>query len=95
MTDQAPKQAHGLLATTDAAIWAEEFCRIFAGKIVSLDPMNPDPHGPVDFSLMVGWFANAIETGRAAGRQELCPHEDTYAISDDLVFCRDCAKRIQ
>ena len=39
-----------LYATTDARVWAEEFAKVC-----------PD----VDQGLMIGWFANAIETGRA------------------------------
>jgi hypothetical protein len=51
---------HTLLATDDAMVWAEEFCRIFDGFMVS-----QDPHGQqvVDPGLMVGWFANAMQTG--------------------------------
>ncbi len=44
-----------LLGTTDASIWVEEFQKVCSG---------------VDEGLMLGWFANAIEVGRAAGRQE-------------------------
>lgn len=48
---------HKLLATTDASVWASEFCAMAAAGTID----------PTDFGLMVGWFANAIETGRAAG----------------------------
>lgn len=41
-----------LYATTDAMVWAEEFAKVC-----------PD----VDQGLMLSWFANAIEVGRAAG----------------------------
>jgi hypothetical protein len=41
-----------LLSTTDAAVWARHFVELF-----------PD----ADEELMLGWFANAIETGRSAG----------------------------
>jgi hypothetical protein len=44
-----------LYATTNAQVWAEEFAKVC-----------PD----VDEGLMIGWFANAIETGRAAGRPQ-------------------------
>lgn len=37
-----------LHGTTDAAVWAKEFCRLF-----------PD----ADEGLMISWFANAIMTG--------------------------------
>lgn len=43
-----------LHATTDAEVWAAEFAKV-----------RPE----VDRGLMVGWFANAIETGRDAGRR--------------------------
>jgi hypothetical protein len=63
-----------LLSTTDARAWAEDFCRRFA--VCHLD----DPIGTTcadGVGLMLGWFANAIETGRAAGR-------DTGPIVDQL-----------
>lgn len=41
-----------LRSTTDAAVWTNEFIKVV-----------PD----ADWGLMVGWFANAIETGRDAG----------------------------
>lgn len=43
-----------LYATTDAAVWAEEFKKVC-----------PE----VDEGLMLGWFANAIETGRNFGER--------------------------
>lgn len=52
-----------LHATTDARIWAEEFCRLFAGRAITNGPWTD---GMVGEGLMVGWFANAIETGRSA-----------------------------
>jgi hypothetical protein len=45
--------------TTNAMVWAEEFVHV-----ISMSP-QANPH---DVSFMVGWFANAIETGRMAGR---------------------------
>lgn len=46
-----------LLSTTDAQVWAKEFLRIYETQDVVLDE-----------GFMIGWFANAIETGREAGR---------------------------
>lgn len=46
-----------LLSTTDAMEWAQAFVAVVAD----------DPHKCLDVGLMVSWFANAIETGRAAG----------------------------
>lgn len=51
-----------LLATTDARVWASEFMERFA-----------DRRDEIDESLMLAWFANAIETGRAAGRRAYEP----------------------
>ena len=67
--------------TTDAMVWAEEFCRIFNGKFVNQD---------VGQDVMVTWFANAIETGRNAGRKETCPHTDVFDITEDMSSCRTC-----
>lgn len=47
-----------LLQTTDATKWAREFTRINAEKGIV-----------VDEGWMITWFANAIETGRAAGER--------------------------
>lgn len=44
-----------LLATTDASVWTDEFMTEFG-----------DRKDDIDWGLMVGWFANAIETGRNA-----------------------------
>jgi hypothetical protein len=45
-----------LLSTTDAMVWAEEFVRILRE--------HPETANPHDVGFMLGWFANAIETGR-------------------------------
>lgn len=56
MTDQEPTAK--LHATTDASVWATEWCRV-AGA-------NFGEHA-IDEGWMIGWFANAIECGRNAG----------------------------
>ncbi len=43
-----------LRATTDAQVWASEFMAVVATGVA------------VDEGLMIGWFANAIETARLA-----------------------------
>ena len=62
--DTTEKRLH---TTTDAAVWAEEFMNI-ANKL--------EIKG-IDEGWMIGWFANAIETGRQFGRLEIkeckCP----------------------
>lgn len=65
----AESVAAKLHATTDASVWAREFVRIV---------VETEPGVTVDFGLMVGWFANAIETGRAAGRTE---HSDGRGVA--------------
>lgn len=65
-----PRTEHTLLATDDAQVWAAEFCRIFTGKVVNGDT--------VDEGLMVGWFANAIETGRSMGQERKPVHPGTW-----------------
>jgi hypothetical protein len=46
---------NALLQTTDAQEWAQGFMRLFG-----------DRRDEIDEGLMIGWFANAIETGRGA-----------------------------
>jgi hypothetical protein len=48
-----------LLGTNDAMVWAEEFCRIFDGKMITA---ATHPNDDVDAGAMVGWFANAMQT---------------------------------
>lgn len=51
--------AKKLLATTDAQTWAREFMSLFGKR-----------KDDIDEGLMIGWFANAIETGRDAGQRD-------------------------
>jgi len=44
-----------LYATSDAAVWADEFCRVARG--IGVDPNDPEFEG-----WMTGWFANAMQT---------------------------------
>ncbi len=68
-----------LLATTDAMVWAEEFCRAFS--LYDEDGVIEDKEG-----LILGWFANAIEVGREAGRraEAKCSPEKPCEKPDDL-----------
>lgn len=50
-----------LLDTTDAMVWAEEFCAQFGGRMITPIEQDGTMVGP---GTMVGWFANAIEVGR-------------------------------
>lgn len=54
--DLSGELAKKLHATTDAAVWTNEFCRLFPES---------------DWGLMVGWFANAIEVGRDHGARTI------------------------
>jgi hypothetical protein len=71
-----------LLNTTDASVWAHHFKDQF-GEVAP------------DEATMLTWFANAIETGRNAGRKETCSHTDTFEVADNLWCCRDCGFLIQ
>ena len=63
-----PRTEHTLLGTDDAMVWAEEFCRIFDGHVISPDAtveggVAAELGGPyVEPGTMVGWFANAMQT---------------------------------
>lgn len=58
---------HKLHATTDARVWADEFCNLFT-VIPRSDEQTPFESDNDELGLMIGWFANAIEVGRDAGR---------------------------
>lgn len=65
---------------TDAAKWAAEFVHLRKTR-------------DMDEGAMIGWFANAIEAGRAAGMKATCPHTNTASYGDDpapLVLCIKC-----
>jgi hypothetical protein len=47
-----------LYSATDAQEWARQFIEIIS------DPANTGAD-PTDEGFMIGWFANAIETGRS------------------------------
>ncbi len=87
MPPSRPTTEHTLLGTTDMMVWAEEFCRIFGGFVVT--PVEVRGAQAIDPGTMVSWFANAFELGRSTGRKELCPH-DWLQLSDDIYSCRDC-----
>lgn len=76
-TDDLATKLHD---TTNAAVWAEEFLKVVGGAI----PPSEDGGAAVDFGLMVGWFANAIETGRNAGRAQF--REDMLAAVHSVYF---------
>lgn len=47
--------------STDAWVWAKAFMKLFGQDLATL--------ATVDEGLMIGWFANAIESGRRAGEK--------------------------
>lgn len=80
-----------LLGTEDAMVWAEEFVRIFTGKVV-----GPDWDG-VDEGLMVGWFANAMAIGEQFGIKRLMDNSpvlwcfEHFFHMDKANACMHCA----
>jgi hypothetical protein len=75
----------------DAMRWADEWCRIAKEIEMSRTKMRK----VIDKGWMVGWFANAIEAGRYAGRQETCPHTNVFVYDDDaLRLCNVCGKNL-
>ena len=66
--DDGQHPHNALLSTTNAAAWADEFCRRF--KVGRRGGPEEGDGANWDWGLMAGWFASAIETGRDAGRSE-------------------------
>lgn len=72
--------------STDAWVWAKAFMKLFGQDLATL--------ATVDEGLMIGWFANAIESGRRAGEKTefLAKADETYAsipereIPGDMSF---------
>jgi len=88
---------HTLLATTDAMVWAEEFCRIFDGHVVvgsrTLQEIEHKNWTKLDEGTMLTWFANAIETGRSAGQGQVVVaqtnDDHTISLVTELDMDRD------
>lgn len=70
----AAETASKLNSTTDAHIWASEFIRLC--KLHSW---------VIDYSLVLGWFANAIETGRSAGYHARYKEEGDKVTTADTL----------
>jgi len=70
-------EPRGLMATRDAMIWAQEFCRIFNGYVIMTDEVS-DPGGlkSIDPGTMVGWFANAMAVQEQFDRAQI--HTGTW-----------------
>ena len=68
MDSETSRQQHTLMGTDDAMVWAEEFCRIFNGKMIAADEFNHTEPGPVDPGTMVSWFANAMQVAVTLNR---------------------------
>lgn len=66
-----------LYATDDAMVWAEEFCRTFAGRMI--EP-NMEMDSIVGEGTMVGWFANAIETAKRLERERIIGSDHLHII---------------
>lgn len=74
MTTEA--NLHG---TTDASVWAREWCRI-AREI----EIAKDGRMVIDEDWMISWFANAIMAGHAAARVEFHALAAVKALNDKL-----------
>lgn len=56
-------EARLLHDTTDAAVWAREFCKMYSSAFCEVEGREGVTDG-VDFEhTMLGWFANAIMAG--------------------------------
>jgi lipopolysaccharide biosynthesis regulator YciM len=74
---EAVGQVERLLATTDAMVWAEEWCAS-ATKIVA------EGRSLIDPGWMVTWFANAIETARSAERDRIVEQIAGHPVTIDM-----------
>lgn len=57
---ESRRTEHTLLSTADAEVWATEFCRIFSGYEIRAG--NYTVEGCINEGVMIGWFANAMQT---------------------------------
>ena len=52
-----------LHGTTDATVWAQEFCKRYASAVCQIEGHEGVTQGDDFMDTMRGWFANAIMTG--------------------------------
>ena len=52
-----------LHSTTDAEVWAEEFCRLWPAALCQIEGSEGVEDGDEWKATMIGWFANAIMAG--------------------------------
>lgn len=67
---------------TDAQTWTSDFAYRFPGSIAGMGMGRR-----ADYGTMLGWFANAIETGRTAGHSQghvAAPDETPWAVNQIL-----------
>ena len=67
-----------LLSTTDAMVWAQEFCGLFDVTHTGCSPAEGDD----SVGLMVGWFANAMCVAKDQAMKPL--REAIYAAMNEL-----------
>lgn len=67
-----------LYGSTDAAVWANEFCALFS--------VYADDGEVVDdaLGLMIGWFANAIETAKDHERRRMAEQLMGFPVKIDV-----------
>jgi len=80
-----------LHSTTDAQVWAEEWCKV-AREIA--DAAEPGRQ-VIDEGWMIGWFANAIEIGRAAGVTEANAETETGDIIRQIDKTLDVLSKVE
>lgn len=73
--DDLTRQLH---ATTDAHVWARRFME-------TQRDASAEGRSIIDEGTMIGWFANAIEVGRAHGRNPALTVEDLRKKAWQLV----------
>ena len=70
MTDEERKEMEQrLYSSNDAAVWAQAFCELFDGYEITTVPIFLHDM-TVDPKVMMGWFANAMETAAFFERQK-------------------------
>lgn len=77
---KAQEQVKRLHATTDAQVWAQEFNDVLARQY----------NLRVDEGWLIGWFANAIEVGRDAGKRSADLSARGRILFEDDSFCPGC-----
>lgn len=71
--------------TTDAAIWAREFCKLWPSALCQIRGNEGVSQGDEFEHVMLGWFANAIMAGVDSEARKHQANQKKGLVSDEIL----------